>query len=71
MLEEGFGNAATEFNCSGKNGFARIPKEGNPNSTEMYSAILSAMAAGKTIRVNTEGCNGSHFTVSGIYVESS
>ena len=70
-LNGGFQNAASEFGCSSAGGFARIPavSSGNTNSKEMYSAILAAHAAGFSVRINTSGCMGSHFKVSGIYVD--
>ncbi|MCW8091131.1 hypothetical protein [Alteromonas sp. ASW11-130] len=67
----GFPTASAEYGCEAAWGFARIESEsaGNTNSKEMYSAILTAFAANKTVKVNVDGCVGKHFRVSGIYVE--
>ena len=67
-MTEGFHNAAEAFECSTAGGFARIPVEDNANTKEMYAALLAAHAAGRTVRINTDGCMGGHFKIGGIYI---
>lgn len=68
-LSSGFKNAEAEYKCAPTHGFARIPVEGNNNTKEMYAALLAAHAASHTVRINTDGCMGGHFKISGIYVQ--
>jgi ABC-type sugar transport system substrate-binding protein len=70
-LVEGFPNAAEDHKCNSSGAWASIPVQGNNHSKEMYSAILTALAAGKKVYINTNGCTGDRFNVSGVYVEKS